>query len=548
MLTSPQMSRTSSSLPSSASSFDSASSSSVVAVNSHSTVPFPSSSLCPDSAANQQLLESAGLWPHYLDSIAALTRSFHLFTQRTLAAYKQLSERTPVDSTDLHNTLSALNVRYVDAHHAVLAAYTNHIQTSADSGTSTATRPTQSTQSRARVKAVRSLTTKQAASAKQRPAKDGRRTFFSAASTSALRVWFKGHLRAPYPSEKQKRRLSEASGMSVEQVANWYAPHTAWHKTHFTTRVQLIGAARLTHLSMRCVLLRFVNARMRLWRKYIVEERETAAAEQEADSTGEKPVESNTQPSSNGATRDERMKKRALKRRAEEQPQTDTLADERQPRKKRSAQVSLTPSQQPVAQPTTTATASPFASQLPSPALAHRPVVFLAPMASMEATSSSHATLFSTDASPAQWPRYRASLSTLSALASPSLLSPTATLQLSSTTALNLSSEPPCIASAGTSTRGATAFDFALPSMLSMSMTLPNTVRLPAVVEGADVADAVDAGEPQQHNARRGSMSSVFMSSPPLSSQLFGRSLRWTFTATQWAALAQFTPELALDS
>ena len=179
------------------------------------------------------MLVSAGLWSHYHQSIASLTHSFRHFTQRTLAAYKQLSHSHTVDSADLRAALYLLNSRYVSTHRVTLAMYTAHANATraqaddlsgALASDHSATSSTQA-KSKPPIKAVRSLTTKRPAQPRKQRIKSTGRTSFSPASTSPLRVWFRNHLRSPYPREREKTRLSKASGMNMEQVANWYTTH-----------------------------------------------------------------------------------------------------------------------------------------------------------------------------------------------------------------------------------------------------------------------------------------------------------------------------------
>jgi len=186
--------------------------------------------LCPENAEQKQLLVDAGLWAHYCHSVSSLTQSFRQFTQRTLAAFKQLSHSSSVSSADLEAALATLNRSYIDAHAATLALYTaqacsisSHIDI--DRGTHDLGKAVPSselpTKAKTRVKAVRSLTTKRPTELSRQRSKRGGRTAFPSRSTGALRVWFRSHLRSPYPSEREKAKLSKASGMNVEQVANW---------------------------------------------------------------------------------------------------------------------------------------------------------------------------------------------------------------------------------------------------------------------------------------------------------------------------------------
>ena len=45
-----------------------------------------------------------------------------------------------------------------------------------------------------------------------------------ASATKILKSWLAQHLKHPYPTEKEKRELCEATGLSLVQINNWYAP------------------------------------------------------------------------------------------------------------------------------------------------------------------------------------------------------------------------------------------------------------------------------------------------------------------------------------
>ena len=88
--------------------------------------------------------------------------------------------------------------------------------------------------SRPKVRAVRSLS-RRAAASPSRAASSNRRPF-PASATARLKRWFVAHLSSPYPSEKQKGRLSRVTGMAVDQVANWWAQQSISQLPHALRR------------------------------------------------------------------------------------------------------------------------------------------------------------------------------------------------------------------------------------------------------------------------------------------------------------------------
>jgi len=162
----------------------------------------------------------------------------------------------------------------------------------------------------------------------------------------------------------------------------------------------------------------------------------------------------------------------------------------------------------------------------------------------------------SNSTSPAQLIRsFQPSSTFASSFATFSSPSTPAAFQLSSVPLFNFSSQPPHVAASTDARYHSAVFDFTMPATLTMSMTLPNSVQLPAA---ADVVDAeplqspeamvVDAAYTTQHEEARDSVSSVSLFTPPLSTSLLSRSLHLTFTATQWASLAQFAPVTPLPT
>ena len=49
-----------------------------------------------------------------------------------------------------------------------------------------------------------------------------KRAVFPASATSQLRNWLVEHAHHPYPSEEDKRRLAERTGLTQAQVSNWF--------------------------------------------------------------------------------------------------------------------------------------------------------------------------------------------------------------------------------------------------------------------------------------------------------------------------------------
>ena len=230
-------------LCSSSSSSSASASSCLSSASTQLSDPFSFTSLCFESEDERRLLVSAGLWSHYQQSIAALTQTFRHFMQRTLAAYKQLSRTCAIDSAEVQYALSTLSNCYVSVHGTALTLYSTHaaasqVHNNSESNTSTpfhsAAQHPPAAKQKPRVKAVRSLSTTRSKESNRQRGKRGGRTSFPTASTGALRLWFRSHLRAPYPSDREKARLSKASGMIVEQVANWYVSTTRLRTTQQT--------------------------------------------------------------------------------------------------------------------------------------------------------------------------------------------------------------------------------------------------------------------------------------------------------------------------
>ena len=301
---------------------------------------------------------------------------------------------------------------------------------------------------------------------------------------------------------------------------------------------------------------------MRLWRKYIVEERDKVKVEKEQHEKEEKDeADEDSKPTRQRATREERMKRRAVKMQAAEQSKAVKVEDElsTQPRKRRRQEASDSAHvQSAVAQPTAVASSA-APSYLPSPSPEYHSAVSFAPLLSitMQSFPAFGATVsFSNSASPSHLPRLQSTSAAVSSSSWSSLplLSPSAAFSLSSLPLFNLPSQPPPVAFTSGRYR-ATALDFEMPATLTMSMTLPSTLQLPAVM---DTAEAESTQTCQQRTRAdtagdeevRGRLAGVSMFTPPLSTQLLSRSLRLTFSATQWASLAQFvpvTPVLPMD-
>ena len=112
---------------------------------------------------------------------------------------------------------------------------------------------------RARLRSVRSLSAASAPAARPPAAAVTARTGpaarsrFAPSSTAVLKRWFLSHLRCPYPTPAQRRRLAaQAAGLTQAAVSTW-----------------------------------FVNARMRLWRRWVEEaqaERPQRPAQQHTES------------------------------------------------------------------------------------------------------------------------------------------------------------------------------------------------------------------------------------------------------------------------
>ena len=305
-----------------------------------------------------------------------------------------------------------------------------------------------------------------------------------------------------------------------------------------------------------CRIIRFVNARMRLWRKYIVEERErvkeTGKEEQENEAQEDEEESDDNKAVKKRPTREERMKRRAVKRQVDELETTANVEGEFEspPQKKRSTNDHM---QSKIAQ-STVVSAPTTATQLPSPVVyPRRSVVSFAPsLTSTTQLMSAFRAAFSASSttSPARLPRIlTSSAATVSAVASwltPTLSPRPSAFHLSSMPLYSLSSDPPAVAPTSGNYRAA-MFNFDPPATFTMSMTLPNTMQLPAMTDTVDT-DATLRTEPMVEEAcgaqlqARGGVTGWGALSLPSSTQLLSRSLRLTFTATQWASLAQLEP------
>ena len=300
-------------------------------------------------------------------------------------------------------------------------------------------------------------------------------------------------------------------------------------------------------------LFRFVNARMRLWKKYIVEEREKVKVEGGKEEKEERDRKRTNQALSTRMTRTQRMSKRAQKRHAEEQERTAKVEgeDESRPSKKRKRQSSNIASTQARTAKVEAVPAPSTPFRLPSSLSALQSTASFAPLfaSTMQSIPGFCATLSTSNAtSPVQLPRFQASSAAVSStVPSPSsaLLASSTAFRFSSVPLFTLSSQPPPVYHA------AAQFDFDMPATFTMSMTLPNTLQLPALTDSVageptqtPQPTLVDAagGAQYEEEASSNSVSGTGLFSPPLSTQLLNRSLRLTFTATQWASLAQFVP------
>ena len=136
----------------------------------------------------------------------------------------QLSAWAPSEESGqlLPEALGGLNVRFV-------AAYSDAMRLYIAGARALVARP--------KVKPVRSLTSAGVAAPRSR-SRTARLSFPDGASTR-LKAWMIRHLDAPYPTPNEKKRLSKATGLSVARVACW-----------------------------------FVNARMRMWKRWIEESSE----------------------------------------------------------------------------------------------------------------------------------------------------------------------------------------------------------------------------------------------------------------------------------
>ena len=185
---------------------------------------FPSfSSLCPDfpSAEQLQLLTRAGLLPRFQRSSETLEQTFHTFVYRIVASHQHLRP-LPSASAALSAALSTLHPPFLTAYTTVIHLFTARAQTLL---------------SPPKVRAVRSHKPKPSPSSPSSTSGQARPSYPRAAA-APLRRWFIQHLDAPYPTERQKGKLSAASGLTAAQVCNW-----------------------------------FVNARGRLWKKLILQQK-----------------------------------------------------------------------------------------------------------------------------------------------------------------------------------------------------------------------------------------------------------------------------------
>ena len=187
--------------------------------------PCPSaSSLCPHLPSPEQLrlFDNSSLLSAFHSSSQELEQGFRAFADQIVAFHQRLSW-SELDSTALAAALSTLHLHFIAAYTTVVDLFTARAH-------SLLTPP--------RVRSVRALKPSQPSPTPPSSTSPPPRRSYPRSATAPLRRWFLRHLDAPYPRERQKAKLVAASGLTAAQVSNF-----------------------------------FVNARGRLWKKWIVQQK-----------------------------------------------------------------------------------------------------------------------------------------------------------------------------------------------------------------------------------------------------------------------------------
>ncbi|TRY83035.1 hypothetical protein DNTS_004453 [Danionella cerebrum] len=72
-----------------------------------------------------------------------------------------------------------------------------------------------------------------------------KRGIFPKVATNIMRAWLFQHLTHPYPSEEQKRQLSQDTGLTILQVNNWSEPSSSTEKEQSRLGCEVIGSCRI---------------------------------------------------------------------------------------------------------------------------------------------------------------------------------------------------------------------------------------------------------------------------------------------------------------